>query len=183
VRPRFFTDSAATGDHGWRCVNFTIRYTAPSRLRLPVTSSEAGPPGRRTRAARGTRPDMQSTPLLRHILRDEAVTRGLGDVEARMIVEWMADRAEQVAVSAPTESAAWAAVRALCRRARVIACFVRLWANRSSRGSAVQLVASERLHWPLPAGDVDPGELMEGVLAWVDRQDELVAESLKRKAA
>ncbi|HJZ93169.1 MAG TPA: hypothetical protein VKE40_19990 [Gemmataceae bacterium] len=126
---------------------------------------------------------MQSTPLLRHILRDEAVTRGLGDVEARMIVEWMADRVEQIAASVPTDVAAWAAVRAMCRRARVIACFVRLWANSASRGSAVQLVASERLHWPLPAGDVDPGELMEGVLAWVDRQDELVAESLKRKAA
>ena len=49
-------------------------------------------PNRCARAARGTRPDMQSTPLVRHILRDEAVTRGLGDVEARMVVEWLADR-------------------------------------------------------------------------------------------
>jgi len=126
---------------------------------------------------------MQSTPLVRYILRDEAVTRGLGDVEARMIVEWMADRAEQLAATAPTEAAAWAAVRALCRRARVISCFVRLWMNPTSRGSAIQLVASENLHWPLPAGDVDSGELMEVLLAWVDRQDELVAESLKRRAA
>ena len=125
---------------------------------------------------------MQSMPLVRHILGDEAVTRGLGDVEARMIVEWLADRAEQAAVAAPTEAAAWAMVRAACRRARVIATFVRLWAA-GEHGSAVQLVGAERLQWPLPAGDVDPGELMEGILAWVDRQDEIIADSLARRAA
>jgi hypothetical protein len=126
---------------------------------------------------------MQSTPLVRHILRDEAVTRGLGDVEARMIVEWLADRTEQVARTTTSEGDAWARVHDLCRRARVIACFVRLWAVPRSRGAAVQLAAAERVHWPLPAGDVDPGELMEGILAWTDRQDEIVAESLARRAA
>lgn len=125
---------------------------------------------------------MQSTPLVRHILRDEAVTRGLGDVEARMIVEWLADRAEQAAVTLPTEDRAWAQVRASCRRARVIAAFVRLWAV-GNHGAALQLAGAERLHWPLPPGDVDPGELMEGILAWVDRQDEIVADSLARRAA
>jgi hypothetical protein len=126
---------------------------------------------------------MQSTPLVRHILRDEAVTRGLGDVEARMIVDWLADRTEQVADAAVTEADAWAQVRALCRRARVIACFVRLWGAPESRGAAVQLAAAERMHWPLPPGDVDAGELMEGILAWTDRQDEIVAESMARRAA
>jgi ribosomal protein S12 methylthiotransferase accessory factor YcaO len=126
---------------------------------------------------------MQSTQLVRHILRDEAVTRGLGDVEARMIVEWLADRTEQVAQAAATEAAAWDQVRDLCRRARVIACFVRLWAVPGSRGAAVQLAAAERTNWPLPTGDTDPGELMEGILAWTDRQDEIVADSLARRAA
>ncbi|HKB02505.1 MAG TPA: hypothetical protein VKD90_09810 [Gemmataceae bacterium] len=126
---------------------------------------------------------MQSTPLLRHILRDEAVTRGLGDVEARMIVEWLADRTERLALESADEAAAWAQVRALCRRARVIGCFVRLWAVPASRGSAAQLAAAERVHWPLPSGDVDAGELMEEILTWVDRQDEIVAESLARRAA
>ena len=125
---------------------------------------------------------MQSTPLVRHILRDEAVTRGLGDVEARMIVEWLADRAEQAAITLPTETAAWAAVRVQCRRARVIATFVRLWAS-GERGAALQFAGAERLHWPLPAGDVDPGELMERILAWIDRQDEIVADSMTRRAA
>src|SRR5207247_2523577 len=109
---------------------------------------------------------MQSTPLVRHILRDEAVTRGLGDVEARMIVQWLADRAEQIAHTAGSEASGWECVRGLCRRARVIACFCRLWAVRATRGAAIQLVAVERLFWPLPSGDVDPGELMEGILAW-----------------
>ena len=126
---------------------------------------------------------MQSNPLVRHILRDEAVTRGLGDVEARMIVEWLADRTEQVARATADEALGWGQVRALCRRARVIACFVRLWGVSGSRGSAVQLAAAERMLWPLPVGDVDAGELMEGILAWVDRRDEIVAESLARRAA
>ena len=125
---------------------------------------------------------MPSNPLIRHVLRDEGVTRGLGDVEARMIVEWLADRAEQAAVTVPTEAAAWAVVRQACRRARVIATFVRLW-SAGSHGAALQLAGAERLHWPLPAGDVDPGELMEGILAWVDRQDEIVADSLARRVA
>ena len=125
---------------------------------------------------------MQSTPLVRHILRDEAVTRGLGDVEARMIVEWLADRAEQAATITTTEADAWQQVRGHCRRARVIATFVRLWAGGNG-GAALQLAGAERLHWPLPVGDVDAGELMERILAWVDRQDEIVAESTARRAA
>jgi len=126
---------------------------------------------------------MQSTPLVRHILRDEAVTRGLGDVEARMIVEWLAGQAEQVALTTVSEVIAWERVRSACRRARVNACFCRLWAVPATRGAAIQLVASERLYWPLPNGDVDPGELMERILSWVDRHDQIVAESMARQAA
>jgi hypothetical protein len=125
---------------------------------------------------------MLSTPLVRHILRDEAVTRGLGDVESQMIVEWLANRAEHAADTMPSEAAAWALVHTTCRRARVIAAFVRHW-SVGNQGAALQLAGAERLHWPLPAGDVDPGELMESILAWVDRQDEIVAESLARRAA
>jgi hypothetical protein len=54
---------------------------------------------------------------------------------------------------------------------------------RSSRGAALQLVAAERLHWPLPSGDIDPGELMESILVWVDQQDEIIADSMSRLAA
>jgi hypothetical protein len=126
---------------------------------------------------------MQSTPLVRHILRDEAVTRGLGDIEARMIVEWLAERAEQIAGSAPSEEIAWAALRRICRRARAISCFVRLWADPDSHGAAIQLAAAEKMFWPLPTGEVDLGELMADILGWVDRQDEIIEESLARRAA
>lgn len=126
---------------------------------------------------------MQSTPLVRYILRDEAVTRGLGDVEAQMIVQWLAGRAEQIAVTSANEETAWARVRQVCRRARTIAAFVRLWSTPGMRGAALQLVGAERLHWPLPAGNFDPGELMEGILEWNDRRDEIVADSVARRAA
>ena len=98
-------------------------------------------------------------------------------------MQWLADRAEQIAHTAGSEASGWECVRGLCRRARVIACFCRLWAVRATRGAAMQLVAVERLFWPLPSGDVDPGELMEGILAWVDRHDAIVAESAARLAA
>ena len=126
---------------------------------------------------------MQSTPLVRHILRDEAVTRGLGDVEAQMIVGWLANRAEQIAFTASNDSEAWENVRQVCRRARTVAGFVRLWTMPGMRGAALQLVGAERLHWPLPSGDVDPGELMEGILEWIDLQDEIISDSRARRAA
>jgi hypothetical protein len=126
---------------------------------------------------------MLSTPLVRHTLRDESVTRGLGDMEARMLVEWLADRAERIADTCANEPAAWADVRSMCRQARVIGCFVRLWSIPESRGSAMQLVGAERLPWPLPAGDIDPGELMADILAWIDRRDEITVDSPVRRAA
>ncbi len=116
---------------------------------------------------------MQSTPLVRHILREESVTRGLGDVEARMIVDWLADRAERIADEAPTEAAAWAILRATCRKARAISCFIRLWFEPDSRGAAIQMAAAERAPWPFPSSDMDPGEAMGEILAWTDRNDRL----------
>lgn len=126
---------------------------------------------------------MQSLPLVRHVLRDDSITRGLGDIEARMIVEWLVDRVEQIASTVPTEAAGWAAVRAASRRARTIVAFVRLWSDPATRGAAGQLAAVERVHWPFPASDADPGQVMESILAWTDRQDEIIAESLSRRAA
>ena len=55
-------------------------------------------------------------PLLRNVLRDEALTRGLGDIEARMLVEWVADWTELLAEAARTEEDAWSCVERLCRR-------------------------------------------------------------------
>ena len=48
--------------------------------------------------------------LIRHVLRDEALTRGLGDIEARMLMEWLADWTELLADAARTEDDAWSCV-------------------------------------------------------------------------
>ena len=37
--------------------------------------------------------------LLSHILDNEALTRGLGDPEARLLVEWLVEQAERLAQS------------------------------------------------------------------------------------
>ncbi|MCI0701807.1 MAG: hypothetical protein L0241_12055 [Planctomycetia bacterium] len=104
--------------------------------------------------------------LIRHVLRDEALTRGLGDIEARMLIEWLADWTELLAEAARTEDDAWSCVQRLCRRGRAISRFVQLWGDPFSRGSAIQLAGSERFDWPLPTTDMDPGDLMHHILTW-----------------
>jgi hypothetical protein len=123
---------------------------------------------------------MQSLPLVRRILRDDALTRGLGDIEARMIVDWLTDRAEIIADELPAhsdEADGWFELEQWCVKARTIGRFVRLWAKPATRGSAIQLAAAERSMWPLPTGPMDLGVLMENLLAWEDRQDEIRLES------
>ena len=107
---------------------------------------------------------MQSTPMVRHVLYDEALTRGLGDVEARMLVEWLVDWAEMLADMAPDEDQAWEQFRNVCRRARVFSRFVALWSEPRSRGAATQLAATERMEWALPDRPLEPDELMERIL-------------------
>jgi hypothetical protein len=104
---------------------------------------------------------MLARPLLTPILEDEALTRHLGDPEARLLVEWLVEQAE---TGGPVES--------LCRRGRAIAHFVRLW-GQQRRAAALQLAASERFTWPLPAGPVDPFELMQSIVAWESRRTEV----------
>jgi hypothetical protein len=99
--------------------------------------------------------------LLQLILTDEALTRGLGDAEARILIEWLVDQAEQLARSA--SPGASAEVRRLCRRGRGIARFVALWCS-GDRAGACQLAAAERFVWPLPVAAVDPWELMQHIL-------------------
>ena len=109
---------------------------------------------------------MLAKPLLSQILDDDAVTRRLADPEARILVEWLVDRVEELADSAAAEEAARAQVGKLCRRARAIASFVHLWCHQEERGAAGQLAVAERFHWPLPTQAVDPCELMNSILRW-----------------
>ena len=105
-------------------------------------------------------------PLIRAIVRDDSLTRGLGDEEARMLVEWMVDWAELLAGAARSDDDAQVLVARLCRRGKAIGRFVQLWDNPRTRGSAAQLAAVERFGWPLPAEPVEPPDLMHDILTW-----------------
>jgi hypothetical protein len=113
---------------------------------------------------------MLAKALLSHILGNEALTRGLGDPEARMLVEWLVDQAELLASRQAGEEVLRTEVNKLCRRGRAISRFVGLWCHEGMRGGAVQLAATERFTWPLPTRRVDPCELMQTILDWEARQ-------------
>jgi hypothetical protein len=98
------------------------------------------------------------------ILDDEALTRHLGDAEARVLVEWLVDTAEKRTADLPaTEHGRF--VVGLCRRGRTMARFVRLWCQEALPGAAAQLAAAEGLDWPLPDGPVEPCRLMQHLCA------------------
>jgi hypothetical protein len=113
---------------------------------------------------------MLARQLLSQVLEDDALTRGLRDPEARVLVEWLVERAEDLAEAASFAPAADAEVARLRRRGRSISRFVALWCHLGEPGAAGQLATAERLNWPLPDGEVDPCELMENILAWEEQQ-------------
>ena len=113
---------------------------------------------------------MLTKPFLSQVLANDALTRGLGDPEARVLVEWVVEQVEQRVGGAETETLAQAEVQRLCRRARAIGRFVGLWCHVRSRGAAGQLAAAERFTWPLPEASTDPCELMQAILDWETHQ-------------
>lgn len=121
--------------------------------------------------------------LLSLILDDDALTRGLGDAEARMLVEWLVERAEAHFAEAASEADARADVIHWCGRARAIARFVALWCHRGHYGPATQLAATERFAWPLPNGPVDPCDLMGDILRWEASLEDTDHPQEKRRAA
>ena len=58
------------------------------------------------------------------IVDDEALTRGLGDPEARMLVDWLVEYAERQADLGHAEGDVGEAVGRLCRRMRAVVRFV-----------------------------------------------------------
>ena len=109
---------------------------------------------------------MQARPLVNHVLSHEALTRGLGDAEARALIEWLVERAEEVAEHVADETSAWQELHRLCRRGQALRRFVTLWCHEGAPGAAGQLAVAEHFHWPLPAAAVDPSELMHAILTW-----------------
>jgi hypothetical protein len=113
---------------------------------------------------------MLSRLLLMRILQDEALTRDLGDAEARVLVEWLVEQAEAVAENSTVCGLeVEAEVRRLCRRGWAISRFVALWGQPHARGAALQLAASERFDWPFPTGPMDLCDLMQHIVQWEDR--------------
>jgi hypothetical protein len=108
--------------------------------------------------------------LLSQVLADDALTRGLGDAEARILVEWLVEHAEGLAATHCSVDRATAELAKLQRRARSISRFVALWCHLGERGAAGQLATAERLNWPLPGAAADPCELMQSILGWEDEQ-------------
>jgi hypothetical protein len=108
---------------------------------------------------------MLARSLVTHIACDERLTRHLGDAEARVLIEWLVEQAEQLARSAEP-GAARARAAALVRRGRAIARFVSLWCIEVDRGAAAQLAGAERFLWPLPTGPLDPWRLMHQIVTW-----------------
>src|SRR5215210_1127919 len=114
----------------------------PTPRRLPRSSrpgpgvGDARPPGSRPphRGPIGGGMTAATDPLIRGIVRDESLTRGLGGVEARMLVEWVVDWAELLAGAARTDADAGELVARLCRRGKAIGRFVHLWDDPRTRG-------------------------------------------------
>ena len=112
---------------------------------------------------------MVSHAQLSPILNNEALTRGLADPEARLLVEWLVERAERLAEDVSADQVE-AELRRLCRWGRSVSRFVGLWCHEGEHGAAVQLAAVERFPWPLPCTPLDPCELMQAILTWEDNR-------------
>jgi hypothetical protein len=117
---------------------------------------------------------MRADRFISRILEDEALTAGLNDPEARLLIEWLVDRVEGLAAGTDLEAVAWGRFERLCRRARAIRRFVALWCHAQDHGAAAQLAAVERFTWPLPASNQnDPCEVLQPILTW--EQDQIHA--------
>lgn len=113
--------------------------------------------------------------FLRPILDDESLTRGLGDEEARLLVDWLVERAENLAASSLAENGRRERLAMLCRRARAVGRFIRLWCYDGEFGAAVQLAGAEGAAWQLPVGPEDAPDLMLRILKVEGRRAALAA--------
>ena len=112
--------------------------------------------------------------LLSPILDDELLTRGLGDAEARAMVEWLVERSEKSHARLAADLCR-NEVQRLCLRARAMSRFVFLWCYQHAHGAACQLLATERFTWPLPTTEDDPYDVMNTILEFetIDAQQRL----------
>ncbi len=98
---------------------------------------------------------MLAANCIHQVMRDERITYGLADPEARMLVEWLVAKAEAIPeteLEPADQDYAWQ----LCyRRAKVLRQFVALWCYRGRPDAASQLAASEGMAEYLPISSVE----------------------------
>lgn len=92
---------------------------------------------------------------IHQVMRDDRITHGLADPEARVLVEWLVNKAETIPdteLESQDKIYAWE----LCyRRAKVLRQCVSLWCYRGRPEAAIQLAASEGMADYLPDGSVE----------------------------
>ena len=110
-----------------------------------------------------------SDQIVKRLVRDDSITSGLGDIEGRMLIEWVVGWAELFADAARSDANAQKMTFRLSRRAKAISRFVQMWANPSTRSGANQFAATERFRWPLPDDSTSSVDLMEHILGWENR--------------
>ncbi|HMO34711.1 MAG TPA: hypothetical protein PKA06_01585 [Gemmatales bacterium] len=95
------------------------------------------------------------------MLRDERITHGLADPEARVLVEWLVTKAEAIPETELAEEDQECAWQLCYRRAKVLRQFVSLWCYRGRPEAAIQLAASEGMSEYLPSADTEePVDIM-----------------------
>ncbi|MCS7166538.1 MAG: hypothetical protein RMI91_13295 [Gemmatales bacterium] len=105
--------------------------------------------------------------FVERILDDESLTAGLEDPEARLLIEWLVEQAEQFAQETAGAVPARQLVEQLCRWARAIRRFLILWCYEANPGAASQLAATERFPWPLPPPQqTDPVAVLHHIFNW-----------------
>ncbi|GBD35649.1 hypothetical protein HRbin36_00762 [bacterium HR36] len=108
--------------------------------------------------------------LIERILDDESLTTGLEDPEARLLIEWLVEQAENLARGTASDSEVRQLLEQLCRWARAVRRFLLLWCYESDQGAAAQLAAAERFPWPLPpASQTDAHSILRHILDWYEQ--------------
>jgi hypothetical protein len=98
---------------------------------------------------------MTAQACIHQVMRDGRITHGLEDPEARLLVEWLVEKAEAIPNSGLAENDQGLAWSLCYRRAKVLRQFVSLWCYRGRPEAAIQLAASEGLADYLPDSSVE----------------------------
>jgi hypothetical protein len=114
---------------------------------------------------------MDEQRLILRVLRDDSLTRGLWDPEARLLIEWLVSQIEHLFQAGESEDHIQRTFAQLYQWCRAIRRFVLLWCHQQDQGAASQLAAAEGFSSSLPPADLtDPYDVMGHQLRWVAKQ-------------